>query len=436
MLKICIIGTGYVGLVTGCGLAEIGHKVICCDIDEKKIKGLNDGIIPIFEPGLADIFNKNVDQKRIRFSSKINNSIVNSDIIFIAVGTPEKKNGDADISAVRAVAKVIRDNLNKYKLICMKSTVPLETYSIIDTIISKKNSTNKYDLVSNPEFLREGSSVYDFFSPDRIIIGTESDKAFKILKKVYKPLYRRELPVVRCSIATAVITKYASNSFLAVKVAFINEIASLCDASGGSVVDVSKALGMDSRISPKFLHPGPGFGGSCFPKDTKALVRMSDKNKSPAKIVEAAIKSNAFQKKSMTKKLKKLMNGKLKEKRIAILGLAFKAQTDDVRDSSSIDMIKFLIRNESIISAYDPEASKNMKKIFPSINYMSSWQDAVKNSHAIVIMTEWNEFRSIDINILSKLVKNRIILDTRNILDIDILAKNKFKFSTTGLGSN
>ena len=436
MLKITMVGTGYVGLVTGCGFADIGHRVICCDIDKQKIKSLKNNVIPIFEPGLSDIFKKNVNQKRLKFSSDVADSINKSDIIFIAVGTPEKKNGEADIAAVKAVGKIIRDNLKKYKLICVKSTVPLETYDILRSIISSKKKNCKFDLVANPEFLREGSSVKDFFWPDRIIIGSESDKAFNILKKIYKPLYRRELPVVRCSIPTAVIIKYASNSFLAVKVGFINEIAALCDASGGSVSDVSKALGMDGRIGPKFLHPGPGFGGSCFPKDTKALVKMSYKKKTPTKIVEAAIVSNSFQKKRTTEKLKILMKGRIKGKKVAVLGLAFKAQTDDIRESSSINMIRFLKRNNALVMAYDPEASINMKKIFPDIKYLDTWQEAVKDASAAVIMTEWNEFRSIDIEHLAKLMKNKTLLDTRNLFDINILSKYKFKFSTTGLGSN
>ena len=436
MLKITMVGTGYVGLVTGCGFADIGHKVICCDIDKQKIKNLQNNEIPIFEPGLAEIFKKNVKQRRLEFSSDVADSVRKSDIIFIAVGTPEQNNGEADISAVKTVSGVIRDNLKKYKLICVKSTVPLETYDIIRSIISKKKNNAKFDIVANPEFLREGSSVKDFFWPDRIIIGCDSNKAFNILEKAYKPLYRRELPIVRCSIPTAVIIKYASNSFLAVKVGFINEIAALCDVTGGSVSDVSKALGMDGRISPKFLHPGPGFGGSCFPKDTKALVKMSYRKKMPAKIVEAAIQSNSFQKKRMTEKLKKMMKGKIEGKKVAVLGLAFKAQTDDVRESSSIDMIRFLRKNNALVMAYDPEASENMKKVFPDIKYFDTWQEAVKGASATVIMTEWNEFRSINIGYLGKLMKSKILLDTRNLFDIKTLLLHKFKFSTTGLGSN
>ena len=433
-LKVCMIGTGYVGLVTGTCLADIGHNVVCCDIDDKKISKLNEKKIPIYEQGLEEILIKNFKSGRLEFSTNISQSIKKSDLIFIAVGTPEMKNGQADISAVKSVANTISNNLNKYKVICVKCTVPLETYDIIEKILKKSGNKRKFDLVSNPEFLREGSSVKDFFYPDRIIIGTESERAYKYLCELYKPLFKRDLPVVKCNIPTAIIIKYASNSFLAVKISFINEIASLCDKSGGDVLTVSRALGMDGRISEKFLHPGPGFGGSCFPKDTKALVHMSNKHKANSMIVNAAISSNKLQKKLILKKLTILMKNNFKGKTVSVLGLAFKAQTDDVRDSASIELIKFLINRGAKINAYDPEAIENMKKIYPNINYYSDWKNACKRSHCVVLMTEWHEFRSINLKHLAILLSKRVILDARNIISIEQMKKNKFSYATIGRG--
>lgn len=335
MKNITVIGTGYVGLVSGAGLSDFGNKVICADIDELKIRALEAGEIPIFEPGLKEVVARNVKSDRLSFTTDVAQAIRASDVIFIGVGTPEGKNGEANLSAVFSVAEMIGNNLNTYKVICTKSTVPIGTGEKIISIIEKtKNSNNNFDYVSNPEFLREGAAVQDFLIPDRVVLGATSDKAFKIMQDVYRPLYINETPIVYTSVPTAEMIKYASNAFLALKISYINEIANLCEAVGADVHIVAKAMGSDGRISPKFLHPGPGFGGSCFPKDTKALLSISKELNEPMNTVAAAIATNDRQKKRMADKLFNLLGNDIKGKTIAVLGLSFKQMTDDVRGIS------------------------------------------------------------------------------------------------------
>lgn len=432
MKKITIIGTGYVGLVTGAGISEFGHDVTCVDIDKNKIQKLNLGEIPIYEPELETIIKNNKSKGKLNFSTDINKAIKNSQIIFIAVGTPMSKNGDSDLSAIENVAKIIGANLNSYKVICTKSTVPVGTGKKIEEIIKSINKSIEFDYVSNPEFLREGAAVKDFLIPDRVVIGSSSQKAFEIMQDVYRPLYLNETPIVNTNVETAEMIKYASNAFLALKISYINEIANLCEFVGADVHVVSKTMGQDGRISSKFLHPGPGFGGSCFPKDTMALANTGKKNKIKMNTVEAAIKTNNEQKLRMVDKLKSLLDNKIKDKTITVLGLAFKPKTDDIRDAASTIIIPKLINEGAIINTYDPVAMDNFKSLKYKINYFDNWQDAVKGADALILLTEWNEFRGIDLLELKSLLKEPIVLDTKNILSIKKLNSIGFSYDNVG----
>ena len=433
MNKIAIIGTGYVGLVTGVGMAEFGNKVICSDINKTKIDNLNSGILPIYEPGLEEIIKRNKRDNRLFFSSNVKKAILESDVIVIAVGTPEGESGQADMSFVFSVAETISNNINDYKLVVTKSTVPIGSGKrIVDLINDKVNDKKLFDYVSNPEFLREGSALKDFLWPDRVIIGTESEKAYKIMRNVYRPLYINKNPITHTSIETAEMIKYASNSFLALKISYINEIANLCEAVGADVHKVANAMGQDGRISDKFLHPGPGFGGSCFPKDLEALLSISENNNVKMKTVEAAISANNYQKKRMVEKLIYLFNSDVKNKKIAILGLAFKANTDDIRESSSIYMINSLLDKGAAINAYDPIANNEMAKIIKNINYFDSLYDTVNDVDAVVVMTEWNEFRSLDLKIIKNKMSGDIFLDTRNIISMEELSNLGFAYDNVG----
>jgi len=433
MKRIIIIGTGYVGLVSGAGISDFGHRVRCVDIDKQKIDLLNNGGIPIYEPGLKTLISRNINANRLTFTVDVEEAIKWAEFIFIAVGTPQGENGDVDISAVIAVAEDIGKNLNNYKVICTKSTVPIGTGKMIQKIIDQNNLNKiKYDYCSNPEFLREGSAVRDFLYPDRIVLGTTSDKAFEYLKDVYRSLYINKTPLVHTTVETAEMIKYAANAFLAIKISYINEVANLCDEIGADVHVVAKTLGTDGRISPKFLHPGPGFGGSCFPKDTKALVEIAKKYNIHMATVTAAIETNIFQRKRMLSKLMDLLDNDLKGKIIAVLGLAFKQETDDVRDSPAIEIINSIHDTGGIIKAYDPIANDSMKEIFPELDYKSNWHEAVEGCDAVVIMTEWNEFRSLDLEKLKNLMSQPVVLDTRNILNVSELKRLEFKFDNVG----
>lgn len=434
MKKIAVIGTGYVGLVSGAGISDFGHEVTCADINTEKINRLNLGEIPIFEPGLMDLVHKNQKSGRLNFSDNISQAIQKAEVVFIAVGTPEGSDGQAEITSIMKVARAIADNLKSYKVICTKSTVPVGTGRKISKIIQKyKKSRSDFDYVSNPEFLREGSAVKDFLWPNRIVLGASSSKAIEIMRDVYRPLYINETPIIETSIETAELIKYASNAFLAVKISFINEIANLCDEIGADVHTVAKAMGIDGRISPKFLHPGPGFGGSCFPKDTKALIAIARSLDLQMKTVEGAVEANNSQKNRMVQKLKKLLSNNLKGKSIGILGLAFKAQTDDVRESPAIDMIGELTKSGAKIKAFDPAANQTIKSIFPKLNTMNNWEEAVEDCDALVIMTEWNEFRGLDLSKVKRLMKKPVLLDCRNILKVEELKKLGFRFDNVGL---
>ena len=432
MRKIAIIGTGYVGLVSGAGISEFGHNVICVDIDKKKIDLLNTGNIPIYERGLKSIIERNRLAGRLQFSSDVTRAIEVSDIIFIAVGTPQGKNNEVDLRAVESVAHSISKHLNGYKIICTKSTVPVGTGKKIESIIQTKNNSAEFDYVSNPEFLREGTAIKDFLHPNRVVIGARSDKAINIMRDIYRPLYINETPILVTNIETAEMIKYASNAFLALKISYINEIANLCEVVGADIHEVAKAMGQDGRISSKFLHPGPGFGGSCFPKDTQALANIGQINNTPLNTIEAAIKTNKRQKLRMVNKLDRLMNYEMKGKTIAVLGLAFKQNTDDVRDAASKVIVPELIKKGATIHAYDPIAMDNFKIFHSEINYFDNWQAAVNGADALIILTEWNEFRGMDLERLKTLLKTPIVLDTKNILSMQELELLGFTFDNIG----
>ena len=433
MKNITIIGTGYVGLVTGVGLSEFGNKVICADIDHNKIAYLNEGKVPIHEPGLDAIIKKNVSSNRLFFSSDIASSIKSSKVIIIAVGTPQSESGKANLDHVFSVVQTIVDNINDYKIICTKSTVPIGTGKrIINKLKKDLEEDLDFNYVSNPEFLREGSAVKDFLWPDRIIIGTKSKKAYKIMCNIYRPLYINKNPIQRTTVETSEMIKYASNSFLALKISYINEIANLCELVGADVHDVASAMGKDGRISDKFLHPGPGFGGSCFPKDLEALLSVSNDNNISMETLKAAILANKKQKEKMGEKLEKLIPNGINGKKIAVLGLSFKANTDDVRESSSIDIINYILNLGGTVNAYDPIANNPMSKIFKAISYYDDVYNAINGADALVIMTEWNEFRALDLIRIKKLMKGNYILDTRNIINMKELSDLGFIYDNVG----
>jgi UDPglucose 6-dehydrogenase len=415
--NITVIGTGYVGLVAGASLADFGHTVCCVDIDAEKIASLNKGTVPFYEPGLAELVQKNTPLGNLSFSTNIRASLTNADIIFLAVGTPMMSDGSADISAVLAsidtIASVLQDGL--YRLICIKSTVPIGTTDLINNALLERVSSDTFDVVFNPEFLREGCALRDFAEPERIVIGLGSEKARAIMEEIYAPLKRKGVPFFVTNAVTAETIKYASNAFLAVKISYINEMANLCEKTGAHIYDVAHGMGLDSRIGNKFLTPGPGFGGSCFPKDSHALLKKAEEAHVQLRIVTAALEANDFQKKHVVDKLQSLLRHNLKGQTIAILGLAFKANTDDVRESAAIDVIKQLLAQGATIRAYDPLAMENMKKIMPAIYYASSLQDALADSDAAIILTEWDEFKQIGMSKNQHSYKLPI-LDTRNIL--------------------
>ncbi|RLL85926.1 UDP-glucose/GDP-mannose dehydrogenase family protein [Mesotoga sp. BH458_6_3_2_1] len=417
--QISVIGTGYVGLVTGTGLADFGNKVTCVDVDKTKIDMLNHGQIPIYEPGLKELVDKNVRERRLSFTSEIDTSIKEAEVVFIGVGTPSKENGEADLSYVEAVVESIAKNLDGYKVIVTKSTVPVGTNRWIKQAIIEKSGKDTFDIVSNPEFLREGSAVHDVFHPDRVVIGYESERAKEIIQDIYKALYIIETPFLFCNLETAELIKYASNAFLATKITFINQIANFCEAVGADVHKVAKGMGMDGRISPKFLHPGPGYGGSCFPKDTKALVDIGNKYNVDMSLVKEVVSSNERQKKRMVEKLERLVGGDLRGKKIGILGLAFKAETDDMRESPSVVVIYELLKRGAKVIAHDPQAIENAKVIFGDrIEYADSEYKVMSSSDAIMILTEWNQYRGLDLEMAKKLMKGNIILDTRNLIEL------------------
>lgn len=433
-MKISIIGTGYVGLVTGVCLAELGNEVICVDIDKAKISSLNNGIMPIYEPGLKDLMDRNVREKRIAFSTDTPEAIKMSEVVFSAVGTPPDKDHKADLDAVFAIAKIFAQNLNNYKLFVTKSTVPVGTNEKIkELIIEHRNDNQDFDVVSNPEFLREGEAVNDFLIPDRVIIGCENDKSKAIMESIYKGIIRTDHPALFTDIKSAEMIKYASNSMLATRISFMNEVSGLCEKTGADVKAVAKGIGLDKRIGPRFLQAGAGYGGSCFPKDVKAFIETAKEHGIDFKILTAVEEVNVEQKKTLLPKIKKLLPD-LKNKTIAVWGLAFKPKTDDMREAPSIVLINQLNSEGARIRAFDPEAQKNAEKIFAGIDitYCKNPYEAAENADCLVIMTEWNEFRTLDLNKIGSLLKQRNIVDGRNVFDISEMKKYEFNYIGVG----
>lgn len=434
---IAVIGTGYVGLAAGAGLAEFGNTVVCVDIDSKKIESLQNGIMPIFEPGLKELVERNVEQERLLFTTDIVDTLQDADAIFIAVGTPMNDDGSADLSALYDVIHSIGKVINKYTVIVTKSTVPVGTGACIRHILEDIYAIDScmFDIVSNPEFLREGSAIKDFLKPDRLVIGTESVDACTTLCRIYDSLLKEGTPCVFTDVATAEIIKYASNAFLATKVSFINEIANLCDATGGNAQTVAYAMGLDHRISPYFLKPGPGYGGYCFPKDTQALIHIATTYNVPMNTVQGAIAANVYQQQVSLKKLLHLTNNLLQGKTVAILGLAFKANTDDVRQSPSITLIQELKKYDVTINAYDPEAMRSMAQMFPDVHYCQSAYEALTGADAALIMTNWDEFKHLNTKRVASLMAEKIIVDMHNILDLTQLRALGFLCDGIGQGS-
>jgi len=429
-----IIGTGYVGLVTGACFAEFGLFVTCVDRDKKKIRSLEKGKIPFYEPGLQELVKRNVSQGRLEFTATIERAVASSLVLFIAVGTPRRGDGSADLQYVEQVAGEIAETINGYKVIVMKSTVPVGTGKKLRKVISRnlKEQTD-FDIVSNPEFLREGSAIEDFMRPNRVVLGASSQQAIAIMKDLYKPLYLIETPFVITNIETAELIKYASNSFLATKISFINEIAGLCERVGADVHLVAKGMGLDKRIGPKFLHPGPGYGGSCLPKDTNALLKIAEQNDIELGVIKAATKANERQREFMVKMIKDAM-GVLKGKTVAVLGLSFKPNTDDIREAPSLHIIKKLMKEKASIRAYDPVSMKEAQRIIPAIKYCKNSCDAVKGADALVIVTEWNQFRNLDLDRIKKLLKEPYFFDLRNVYEPRKLKEKGFRYFCVGRG--
>ena len=431
-MKLCMIGTGYVGLVSGVCFSDLGNEVICVDKDKDKINDLKKGKIPIYEPGLEELVLKNYKNNQLRFSTDLEDSIKKSDIIFICVGTPTKKNSDgADLSQVFSVAKEISKFINKFKIIITKSTVPVNTGDEIEKILSKKMNKNKFSVVSNPEFLREGEAIRDFIYPDRVVIGSNEKKSKTILKNLYAPLISKGAKFVSTNRRAAELIKYASNAFLATKITFINEIANLCEKIDVDVEDISIGIGLDKRIGGRFLRAGPAYGGSCFPKDTKAIVTTADKFKTNLSVVKSVIKSNSSRSKLLLKKVTEILNNKIKNKKICFLGVTFKANTDDMRDSSSLEMIPYLSKKGAIIKYYDPTGYKDEFLKIKNVNFSNSIIEAVKGVDLVILHTEWNDFKSINFKKLH-LSKNLKIYDLRNIFSSNKIKSQGFKYYGVG----
>ena len=431
-MHIAVIGTGYVGLVSGACFAEFGVEVTCVDVDEKKIESLKNGEIPIYEPGLDQIVEKNAEAGRLHFTTDLKSAVEQALVVFLAVGTPPKEDGSPDMSFIEAAAKTVAESMNGYKVLVTKSTVPIGTGQWLREFVAANVKPGiKFGIASNPEFLREGAAIEDFMRPNRVVIGTNDDEAISIMKDLYRPLYLIETPIVFTSLEAAELIKYAANAFLATKITFINEIANLCDAIGCDVHDVAKAIGMDKRIGGKFLHPGPGFGGSCFPKDTRALTTVADKFDVETLIVDAVIEANERQRQAMIPKIESLV-GDLKGKRIGVLGLSFKPETDDMRESPAIDIVKEMVSRGADVTAYDPVAMDEAKHDLPDIKYAENEYEAIENADALVIITEWNQFRALDMKKVKELLKTPRIADLRNIYEPEHMRQLGFEYVGVG----
>jgi UDPglucose 6-dehydrogenase len=433
MAHIVMVGSGYVGLVSGACFADFGHDVVCVDKDASKIEALKQGIMPIFEPGLAEMVTKNMREGRLSFTTDLAAPVSEADVIFIAVGTPSRRgDGHADLSYVYAAATEIADALRKYAVVVTKSTVPVGTGDEVERIIRERRSAVEFSVVSNPEFLREGAAISDFKRPDRVVIGVEDERAKAVMQEVYRPLSLNQAPLLFTDRRTSEITKYAGNAFLAMKITFINEMADLCEKVGADVQQVARGIGLDNRIGPKFLNAGPGYGGSCFPKDTLALIKTAQEHGAPVQIVEAVERVNRARKASMAARVIDAMGGDVSGKRIALLGLAFKPNTDDMRDAPSIDIIKGLQAAGALIKAYDPESMEQAKLIFQDVSYAQTAYACCEDADALVIITEWEQFRALDLPRIKSTMRVPVMVDLRNIYRFDEMQKIGFHYSSIG----
>ena len=432
-MRIAVIGTGYVGLVSGACFSEFGLDVVCVDRNAAKIAGLKAGKIPIFEPGLEALVENNVRAGRLSFSTDIKVSVKGADAVFIAVGTPSRRgDGHADLSHVHEAAREIAEAIDHYTVVVTKSTVPVGTGREVARIIRETRPSADFDVASNPEFLREGSAIGDFMRPDRVVIGADSDLAREVIRRLYRPLYLIETPVVFTSIETAELIKYAANTFLATKITFINEIADLCEKVGADVNDVARGIGLDGRIGRKFLHAGPGYGGSCFPKDTLALVKTAQDCGAPLKIVETVVAVNDARKQAMAQRVVAALGGSVKGKTVAALGLTFKPNTDDMRDSPSLGILPALQKAGANVRAFDPEGMAEARKLMPDLTYCRDAYDCMTGADALVIITEWNEFRALDLARVKSLLRQPILIDLRNVYNPVEMAEAGFRYSSIG----
>ena len=430
-MQIAVIGTGYVGLVTGACFAEFGTSVTCVDVDSEKIERLKRGEIPIYEPGLDQIVAKNTQAGRLHFTTDVKAAVEQALVIFLAVGTPPREDGSADLSYIEGAARDVAVNMNGYKVIVTKSTVPVGTGERLRRLIREHQSEFDFGIVSNPEFLREGAAIDDFMRPNRVVLGSRDEAAIAIMRDLYRPLYLIETPVVITSLEAAELTKYAANAFLATKISFINEIANLCDRIGCDVHDVARGIGMDNRIGRYFLHPGPGYGGSCFPKDTTALISVAQEYGGEARIVEAVVEVNRLQRERMVEKIERLV-GDVKGKTVAVLGLSFKPETDDMREAPSLDIINTLLEKGARVRAYDPVAVEQAQKVLKGVEYAEDEFSAVEGADALVFMTEWNQFRALDMQRVKELMRAPKIADLRNIYEPERMRRLGFDYVGVG----
>ncbi len=433
-MNVVMIGSGYVGLVSGACFAEFGAHVTCVDVDEAKIARLNAGEIPIYEPGLDSLGERNVTSGRLKFATDLGAAVAVADLVFIAVGTPTRRgDGHADLTYVYAAAKQVAAHLTGYTVIVDKSTVPVGTARQVQRIISEENPRADFDVASNPEFLREGAAISDFMRPDRVVLGVESDRAIALLRELYRPINLIEAPILVTNLESAELIKYASNAFLATKISFINEISQLCELIGADVHAVAKGMGLDGRIGRKFLHPGPGYGGSCFPKDTVALIRIAQEHGASCRIVETVVEVNAAQKARMVKKIRDALGGSESGKTIAVLGLTFKPETDDMRDAPSLAILPNLIDKGATVRAHDPQGMKEAQPLLPEkVIYCDDIYETFAGADAVVLMTEWNEYRGLDLKRLKALMKGNAFVDLRNVYEPSAMQEHGFAYSCVG----
>jgi UDPglucose 6-dehydrogenase len=432
-MNITIIGTGYVGLVTGACFAEFGLQVTCMDKDEPRVAALEKGKIPIYEPGLSELVHKGLSEGRLAFTTDLGRAVDSALVIFIAVGTPSQHDGSADLSFVEDVGRGIAAHLNGYKVIVTKSTVPVGTgerlRKLIGSLVGKDGA---FDIVSNPEFLREGSAIEDFMRPNRVVIGAQSPQAIAVMRDLYRPLYLLETPFVLTDVASAEMIKYASNSFLATKVSFINEVATLCERVGADVQVVAKGMGLDHRIGAKFLHPGPGFGGSCFPKDVAALVQTGQRADCPMEIAEATVRANKTQRARMVDKIRQAAGGEVRGKRLGVLGLSFKPNTNDLRDAPSLEILRCLQEEGAVVQVYDPAAMEEASKVLPGIEICENSYEAAAGADMLILMTEWNQFRNLDLDRIKSALTTPIFVDLRNVYEPARMASLGFHYTSVG----